>query len=107
MSGEPLYPLASGLAGYMGCFTHKKYPPPKDPRVGLCLGPYGGPGGGGAVPYERSTPVKSAQNLGKVRVGSICATKSTLGDVCGMICSLLERYLLSGQEAGMGMGGVG
>ena len=25
--------------------------------VGLCLGPYGGPGGGGADSYERGTPV--------------------------------------------------
>ena len=31
--------------------------PPSDPTAGLCLGPYGGPGGGGAVSYERDTPV--------------------------------------------------
>ena len=27
------------------------------PTVGLGLGPYGGPGGGGAVSYDRGTPV--------------------------------------------------
>ena len=29
---------------------------PSDPAVGLCLGPYGGPGGG-SISYERGTPV--------------------------------------------------
>ena len=32
---------------------------PQDPTVGLCLGPYGGPEGVGAVSYERGTPVHS------------------------------------------------
>ena len=37
--------------------AYKKLPPPpKDPIVGLCLGPYGGPRGE-AVSYERGTPV--------------------------------------------------
>ena len=32
------------LQGYL---AHKKQPPPEDPTAGLCLGPYGGPIGGG------------------------------------------------------------
>ena len=31
--------------------------PAHDPAVGLCLGPYGGPRGGGAISYERGIPV--------------------------------------------------
>ena len=40
-----------------GYLAHQKFPPPKDPTVGLCLGPYGGPGRGG-VSDERGTPVR-------------------------------------------------
>ena len=32
---------------------------PQDPTVGLCPGPYNGSKGGGAVSYERDTPVPS------------------------------------------------
>ena len=31
-------------------------PPPTDPTVGLCLGPYGGPQGGGGVLMSEVTP---------------------------------------------------
>jgi len=34
----------------------KETAPPQDPTVGLCLGPHGSPRGG-AVSYERGTPV--------------------------------------------------
>ena len=44
------------LQGYLG---HKKQCPPQDPAIGKCLGPYGGPEGGGAVSYERDTPVSN------------------------------------------------
>ena len=30
---------------------------PQDPAVGICIGPYGGPRGGGAVSDVRGTPV--------------------------------------------------
>ena len=33
---------------------------PQDPTVGLCLGPYGDPKGGGGS-YERGTPVKEKE----------------------------------------------
>ena len=36
--------LKLSLQGYL---AHKKTPPPQDPKVGLCLGPCGGPWGGG------------------------------------------------------------
>ena len=39
------------LRGYL---AHENSPPP---TVGLYLGSYGGPWGGGAVSYERGTPV--------------------------------------------------
>jgi len=67
-------PRHGTLQGYL---AHKKHPP-QDPTVGLCLGPHGGPRwggrflmsevplyahhgalGGGAVSYERGTPVRS------------------------------------------------
>ena len=37
--------------------------PPYDPTVGICLGPYGGLRGGGAVSYERGTPVKGGSGV--------------------------------------------
>ena len=45
MSEVPLY------------LAHKKQPPPQDPTVALCLGTYGGHGGG-VVSYERGTSVQ-------------------------------------------------
>ena len=36
--------------------AHKRQPLPWDPTVGLCLGPYGGPGEVG-VSYERDAPL--------------------------------------------------
>ena len=39
-----------------GYLAHKKHPPPRTPHKDY-LGSYGGPGGGGAVSYERGTPV--------------------------------------------------
>ena len=44
----------SGIQGYL---AHKKNATPKDPTVGICVGPYGVPRGGGAVSFERGTPV--------------------------------------------------
>jgi len=53
------YPVSSppGVHGYL---AHKKTPPPQDPTVGLCLGPYGGPRGW-AFSYERGTPVGASK----------------------------------------------
>ena len=45
--------LSQLLQGYL---AQKKAPPPQDPTVGICVGPYGGPKGGAFV-YERVTPV--------------------------------------------------
>ena len=39
-----------------GYLAHKKQPPPQDPTVGLCLGPYGGLREV-AISYKRGTPV--------------------------------------------------
>jgi len=40
--------------------------PEKDPAVGLCIGSYDGPKGGGAVSYERGTAVgNSCRTNGK------------------------------------------
>ena len=36
--------------------------PPKDPTVGLSLGPYGGPGGC-AISYGQDTPVRPGASL--------------------------------------------
>jgi hypothetical protein len=36
----------------------------QDPTVGLCLGPYGGPSGGG-VSYERGTPAERSQQFAR------------------------------------------
>ena len=62
------------MQGYCAC---KKQPPPQVHIVGLCIGPYGGPGrgavsdeqgtpartyggpGGGVVSSERGTPVRA------------------------------------------------
>jgi hypothetical protein len=45
-----------GLHPLQGYLAHEKPPPPQDPAVGLCLGPYDGPGEG-CVSYERGTRV--------------------------------------------------
>ena len=51
------------LQGYL---ARKKPHPPRtllqDPTVGLCVGPYGGPRGGGGS-YERGTPVAPFQSI--------------------------------------------
>ena len=62
-SGPPSH---GNMQGYL---AHKKQRPPKDPTVDLCLGPYQSPGGG-AVSYERGTPVVNLNHL----VGGLCAT---------------------------------
>jgi len=36
----------SEVTALQGHLAHKKQPPPQDPTVGPCLGPYGGPGEG-------------------------------------------------------------
>ena len=36
-------PILQHLAPVQGYLAHEKRRPPKDPSVGLCLGPYGGP----------------------------------------------------------------
>ena len=54
-------PLSRPEAGLQGYFAPKTRPPPQDPTVGSCTGPYGGPRGG-AVSYERGTPVSHACN---------------------------------------------
>jgi len=43
-------------------------PRSEDPTVGLYLGSYGGPGGGGAVSYEPGTPVGPSQEGAQVAV---------------------------------------
>ena len=46
------------LFAVKGYLTDKKKTPPEDPDVGLCLGPYGEPGGG-AVSYAQGTPLST------------------------------------------------
>ena len=48
--------LMNEVCSLQGYLAHKTPPPPKDPTVGPCLGSYGG-SRGGAVSYERGTPV--------------------------------------------------
>ena len=43
------------VQGYLA--HNKKQPPPWDRAVAICLGPYDGPRGAGAVSCERGTPV--------------------------------------------------
>jgi len=45
-----------------GYLAHKNPLPPQDPTVALCLGTYGSPRGG-AVSYERGTPVRGCTEL--------------------------------------------
>ena len=54
--------------------AHKKQPPPHDPTVGLCLGPYGGPGEVG-VSCERGTP---AGPISEFKVGAPSLLKCVL-----------------------------
>ena len=49
--------------GGRGVPRSKETAPPQDPPVGLCLGPYGGPRGGGVVSDERGTPVVCVTSL--------------------------------------------
>ena len=59
-------------AGGTGLPHLQENAPHWDPTVGLCLGSYGGPMGGGAVSYERGTPVGwvSLQGLDRCRRSS-------------------------------------
>ena len=61
MSEVPLYSAHSvgrcHASAYRGTSLTRNRPPPQDPTVGLCLGPYGGPGKLG-VSHERGTPVQ-------------------------------------------------
>ena len=60
------------LQGYL---AHEKMPPPpSDPTVALCVGPYGVPGGV-VVSYERGTPV----GISFRRVSGSLATSELLG----------------------------
>jgi len=52
-----LWSAATFGPAVQGYLAHKKPQPPKDPTVGLCIGPYGGPREF-AVSYERGTPVE-------------------------------------------------
>ena len=45
--------VGRGVQGYL---AHNKHPPPRT-TVGLYLGSYGGPGGGGAVSYKKGSPL--------------------------------------------------
>ena len=58
------------LQGYI---THGKLPPPKDPTVGLCLGPYGGPRKG-VISYDRGTSgVATRDALADRQLGVVAA----------------------------------
>ena len=43
-----------GMRALQGYLAHKNPPPPQDPTVGLYLGPYDGPWGGGVLMGEVS-----------------------------------------------------
>ena len=65
------------LPDLQGYLSHKKTAPPWDPTVGICLVPYGSPKGG-AVYYERGTPVRTIVSPPRETVAHPPTPRSTL-----------------------------
>ena len=55
ISEVPLYGVDLPPPSPQGYLAHKQHSPPRDPSVGLFIGPHGDPRGG-SISYERGTP---------------------------------------------------
>ena len=67
-----------------GYLAHNPPPTSEDPTVGLCLGPYGGPGGRGVFPWARYTCFGRNVNL-QYTIGTELSGGLVMGGVTGRL----------------------